>query len=54
MLRPSAAVRVTPDPVSLATTPVAADWALIAATVVARLTARAVRVDAGKADGDAV
>src|SRR5690242_20355477 len=36
MLRPSAALRLTPEPVSVAVTPVAADCALIAATAVAR------------------
>ena len=40
-LRPSAAVRLTPAPVSVATTPVAADCALIAATALARLLASA-------------
>ena len=55
MLRPSAAVRLTPAPVSVATTPVAADCALIAATALARLLGqRGGAVDAGDRDRDAV
>src|SRR5581483_5531852 len=44
MLRPSAADNTTPEPLSVAVTPVEADCALIAATVLARLPGSAAAV----------